>query len=493
MFFQQDAVCASISSVPNASTIPFKLHDARKAVVNIDDYRATSPIMCGLVNDGFCVSKSCASCQKNMDIMDPISADIPTTEQLQQMVEKECIAQAKDWIGSIVLPCTPMKDEDLSAAFDEPSNIDVCKYFNKRVSPFTRLQFSITEFPPPKDLSKAFEAGGEVWEKLKILIERESYKCNSPVICGHGSGKISRSFVCQACNSTNKKKRSIKRTDADYRETHLSNDGERGERQNGRSLPRRTSAQNPDVKCSFKFSVKCDAYGYYITLKRNGGNATHSNHPKYDTADVPFPPRLMTDEEKKDLKSLHETSCGNGVCSAHLLNKMGKLVPRSKIAYMCRDDDDTKASMANDIDALLRGFEEDSQVSYSVLWDVPTFEKSSTSKSPGVVKDPQNDKSSTPPNGTKLICQTKMFDKVGPMIKDVSNELDMSLVSDMARDDRKERSIPLDKNLFIAVAWTYRGIYYSSFWKFIFLEVLLTFSPHHLFGFVLFHHALQRM
>ena len=66
-----------------------------------------------------------------------------------------------------------------------------------------------------------------------------------------------------------------------------------------------------------------------------------------------------------------------------------------------------------------------------------------------------------------------MFDKVGPTINDVSNELDMSLVSDMARDDRKERSIPLDKNLFIAVAWTYRG---KSCLKFIFLEVFHLFT-----------------
>ena len=112
----------------------------------------------------------------------------------------------------------------------------------------------------------------------------------------------------------------MKKIDKDYRSTHLTNDGEqRGERDNGRSLPRRNNAQKA-IGCEFKFTVKCDEFGYYITLKRGGGNPTHSNHPQYD--DTPLPPRLFTEnKEKEDLKSLHSTSCGNGVCSAHLLNR----------------------------------------------------------------------------------------------------------------------------------------------------------------------------
>ena len=133
----------------------------------------------------------------------------------------------------------------------------------------------------------------------------------------------------------------------DYRQSHLTNDGERGERENGRALPRRTSAQDVSQDtCNFRFTVNVDEKGYFITLKRNG-------HPRFDTSDIPFPPRLMTEEEKKDLMNLHKTSCGNGVCGAYLFSKLGKLVPRSKIAYLAEqlpDKDPAFEKFGGDID-----------------------------------------------------------------------------------------------------------------------------------------------
>ena len=79
----------------------------------------------------------------------------------------------------------------------------MCAYFNGQTSSVIKhFNFPLTKFPPPEDKSLAFK--GEVWKKLKFMIERESYKCGSPVVVGSGN-LPRRSFVCQISNNTSKK------------------------------------------------------------------------------------------------------------------------------------------------------------------------------------------------------------------------------------------------------------------------------------------------
>lgn len=172
----------------------------------------------------------------------------------------------------------------------------------------------------------------------------------------------------------------------------------------------------------------------------------------------------MTNEQKKDLKDLHSTSCGNGVCSGYLLNKLGKLVPRSKIAYMSSSGDAKGSStLGSDIDKLLRHFEQSEDTSYAVLWHVPCGEKD------GKSKDGKSSKS-TPGEGDtitkKLVSHSKRFDEAHPTMNDLTNDESMSHVAALAEEERKDRSIADDKNLFISVAWAYQGktgTTYSSF------------------------------
>ena len=185
-------------------------------------------------------NKSCSCCSKTT--CDRRRTDSRETEDLLRMLESEYKLHNEDWTAEIVLPCTPMKDDiDESALHVEPDEIDICCYLNNKDTKYSRLNFSIAEYPPPKDLEQPFK--GVVWEKLKTTIERASYQSNSPVICGSGSSS-KKTFSCQCCNNTNLKNRSTKRLDEEYRSTHLTNDGERGERDNGKALPRRTNAQS---------------------------------------------------------------------------------------------------------------------------------------------------------------------------------------------------------------------------------------------------------
>ena len=377
-------------------------------------------------------------------------------DEIQFMIEMEFNKQLKHWRGVIILPVTPMTDTiDPSLLAVPPTEIDVCFYFNSKHfikgEQCTRLNFSFIDFQPPSDLTKAFAKDNEVWQRLKILIERQSYQHNSPVICGSGSS-TKKTFNCQCCNQTNNTNRSNKRPDEEYRRTFLSNDGERGERDDGRSKCRRTNAQDTSVECNFTFGLRCDRFGYYITLKRYGGNPIHSNHPKYEN--IPFPPRLMTDEEKKDLQNLHDTRCGNGVASAYAMKKFGRSIPRSKIAYMCGGKEEK--TLGGDIDVMLRNFEKDENTAHTVLWHVPWGEDGKRATD-GKSGRGEGGKLATDESDMRLVSRVKDFDDSDPIINDVTTDESMSHVANLAEEERKERNISNEKNLFIAVAWTYKG------------------------------------
>ena len=108
------------------------------------------------------------------------------------------------------------------------------------------------------------------------------------------------------------------------------------------------------------------------------------------------------------------------------------------------DGDKEFETFGGDIDKMLRFFETDKQTSYSVLWDVPTYDGNSPTESP----------STNEPTGTQLVNQSKRTDRGGLIINDSMDDLHMSTVSQMVQEDRNSRSIPSDKNLFIATAWT---------------------------------------
>ena len=279
MFFSHDALCSTVAPQHN-------------------DGIATQSVV------GTAYGPHC-SCRTSLFDPTPV-IDFPNPKDLQRSIIKECDIQLNDWIGSIVLPCTVIWHgcEIKNAHLDIPVDIDICQFFNGVVPNALRLYFSTTDYPPPNDLTKG--SSGPHWKRLVHFIERQSYQASSPVICSSGN-HYSRRFICQQCNKTNKKRKPTKRNDVEYRHTHLTNDGEKGERENGRRLSRRTSSQNATKHCKFGFTVKWDQWGYYITLARRGGCMNHSNHPKFDTSEIPLPPRLTTNDDKKQVVHLHNT------------------------------------------------------------------------------------------------------------------------------------------------------------------------------------------
>ena len=116
------------------------------------------------------------------------------------------------------------------------------------------------------------------------------------------------------------------------------------------------------------------------------------------------------------------------------------------------DGDKEFETFGGDIDKMLRFFETDKQTSYSVLWDVPTYDGNSPTESP----------SANEPTGTRLVSQSKRADREGLIISDSTDDPHMSTVAQMVQEDRSSRSIPADRNIFIATAWTIQGNFVLS-------------------------------
>ena len=82
-----------------------------------------------------------------MDVAIPTQLqNFPITDQLQQMVDRECHDQTKDRAGSIVLSYTPVHKMYPPYVYEDSTPIDVCAYFNgKKTFSTKRLTFSTTE------------------------------------------------------------------------------------------------------------------------------------------------------------------------------------------------------------------------------------------------------------------------------------------------------------------------------------------------------------
>jgi len=361
------------------------------------------------------------------------------TGLLQERVLDELSLLTKNWKGSIVLSCVPMTAlEGVEKAKEEPVDIDICDYLSGQKTQYSRLNFSPRKYPPPADLGLAFKTSKKnhtntTWDDLRTHIVKQSYKTRSPVICSSGSsGGGGKKFVCHTLNDTNKKNKGRKREDEDFRETHLVNDGERGERENGRSLPRRTSGQDiSDGKCGLLFTVKCDEIGYHITLFRSAGTCMHSHHIKYNYSDVSLPLRLLEENEFKELKNVHDTQAGEGLCKAYLFAKTGQLVPRGKIAYLFGSKATGDADFASDIDKLLSYLEDEKDIVHAVFWDM----------------------ASRGNDGCRLVSKCKCVEDEDPIVTDLTADRSMKKVVAMVREDRKERNIGSNQNLFLSVMW----------------------------------------
>lgn len=357
----------------------------------------------------------------------------------QDLLDSELhLLTEKDWKGIIVLQCVPMTSLDGAAkASEAPSERDICEYLNGQKTRYSRLNFCTSEFPPPTNLDMAFHSKDKVWLALKSYIIRQSRATLSPVFCsGSSSDGKGRMFSCYSLNDANSKSKLGKRVEEEYRKTILVNDGERGERINGRSGPRRRSTQDiSNGKCGFKFTVRCDSLGYYVTLLRCAGHCYHCRHVKYNFTDVGVPLRHLEKEDLKELKNVHDTQAGEGICKAYFFKKTGFLINRGKFAYLFREVSQDGDTFSSDIDRVLNDFKANKDIAYAVFWDIGSKEK----------------------DGCRLVSECFLVEDESPTVTDLTADPNMAEVVEMVRDDRNERKIDSSQNVFVSIMWAEKG------------------------------------
>ena len=107
-----------------------------------------------------------------------------------------------------------------------------------------------------------------------------------------------------------------------YRETSLVHN-RKNSRKDGQILPRRTKTYDSMV-CNFALAVKWDKFGFYVELERRAGCPMHCNHPQlFDQNSLPFPTRLLTQDQVKNTKGVMEATCNKAAGRNFLHNTFG--------------------------------------------------------------------------------------------------------------------------------------------------------------------------
>eukprot|EP00984_Skeletonema_dohrnii_P007341 scaffold2656_cov152-Skeletonema_dohrnii-CCMP3373.AAC.1 len=170
--------------------------------------------------------------------------------------------------------------------------------------------------------------------------------------------------------------------------------------------------------------------------------------------------------EFKELKNVHDTQAGEGLCKAYLYAKTGQLVRSGKIAYLFGSQATGDADFASDIDKLLAFFDEEDDIVHAVFWDV----------------------ASQGNDGCRLVSRCKRSEDKDPIVTDLTADPSMKKVVEMVHEDRKERKIGSNQNLFLSVMWAEKENlrYFKMYRETVFVDVtshsnnkkyhLLTFS-----------------
>jgi len=119
-----------------------------------------------------------------------------------------------------------------------------------------------------------------------------------------------------------------------------------------------------------------DEIGFY--LKQRGGCPYHNGHSKSGHVHLAIPTRLIPNEEREVMVNMAQSCIGAGVCRNYVVGKTGRFLPNASVRFVQNPltpefgEDGTRKLPANDIQSLLHFFQEAKDVSYQVLWDVPS-------------------------------------------------------------------------------------------------------------------------
>ena len=241
----------------------------------------------------------------------------PSTQYLFDAVDDlSKMYLSESWIGSIKFCCLLvsqlMKDRPLDHTLIE--EVDICAY----LGPSTPRPSLARIYLDPQKYNKPPLDGEPVsknahWMQLKDALEAAAHTSGSPIMCN--GGRLNRTFKCKLRNRVYKPKPGKKV--APPREDDRINMDKGGRHPDGRSDSKRTrttQALSSDKLCPFRFTVKWNSFGFYITVEKQGfGWPNHANHFKGDLSKLSLPMQLIPENEKEVLRSMSAACIGSAV------------------------------------------------------------------------------------------------------------------------------------------------------------------------------------
>ena len=362
----------------------------------------------------------------------------------------------KKWSGSIEIKLK----RGIGGSFQK---INVCDLIgNKYKSKLDdKLYFDTNEYPPPNKICAPSE--DTIFPKLMKHIRRCAVESGSPLV-SNGFEKRSnssftvykRKFRCafkyRQAQNTYKKPKNDENT---HRLDSIINSDKCGRRNSGRKLCRRNESRLCDVNekcCNFSLNILYDNHGYF--LDERTGCAQHCSHTKIDPKLIPMPLKLLSEEERDNIR-WHATACiTSGSTCNYLTKRYGQFFERSKVAYANFSSAIVNEKIQQtDVDSLLDSFKQSNSISYQVLWDVPID---------SIELQPFSDISSPTPNSTSCLKTTRSPFKLVSSVTDRSNnsnyyidhtdESDFSEIQDSAEETRS--TVNCDHKIFLCVAWS---------------------------------------
>jgi hypothetical protein len=340
------------------------------------------------------------------------------------------------WSGSIKFRCLPVNRGMIGVPLDNTriEVIDICDYLGYSSSHPTvvRLYLDPQEYDKPPLIGEPVSKNPH-WIHLKDSLQAAAHTNGSPIMCNGGRNN-NRTFQCKLRNRIYRAKSSKK--DGPPRQDDCINMDKGGRRAEGRSQSKRTrttQAITTDDICPFRFTVKWDYLGFYITVEKiHFGCPNHKNHLQGDLSKLALPMQLIPEKEKEILRSMADACIGAAVGRNYLFSKLGKYITKANIAYFTSEPSIPLADGVNksDTDSLLEFFEATEEISYHTLWDVPL-----TGGDTALISSLNVDRS----NGFAEINHTDDPDFLVPRAS--------------AQICRTNPKVPRDARIFIAVAW----------------------------------------
>ena len=351
-------------------------------------------------------------------------------------------ALSAEWLGSIpFLICVVCNELD-PATEELPAHEfvtdNICRYLGGGMCPARRIYFCPRTYPPPVSVQEMDASHKTVHPGFADLcrdLEVEALTAVNP-ICSNGRGEETEGTGVFQCSCWRPRVRSPVNASL-LRSTSLIDDRHNC-RKSGQPLPHRSKVRNTSRLCNFRFRISWDHLGFFVDLLNRAGEGHHRFHPRpSDPSSMPFPSRLLTQQERQSVRNITQSSCIT-TARNYVFKTFGKFVNNVRLAYLDRNTVDGSL-LTDDVTRMLADFENSRSVKFTTVSDVPLSELSSNQ--------------SHSENGTVTLSTTKTAGGtiVNTPVADIPK---LSHLADIARHARTTRKLNPSQYLFMAIAWT---------------------------------------